>query len=104
MMPFINGNIGANRGAELRGGPSGCERERESERARQRGRDEVEGNSARGLLPDLYNSFIIEAVQRESRANACVKRTHTETATYSHTQEIQSGCVVNLQPSGIDEV
>lgn len=35
-------------------------------------RREVEGNSARGLLPDLYNSFIIEAVQSENRAKAHV--------------------------------
>lgn len=36
------------------------------------------GDSARGLLPDLYNSSIIEAVQSESRAKACVKKEHTQ--------------------------
>lgn len=79
MMPFINGNIGANWRAELRGGPSGCERESQTEsEGRKERRDEVEGDSARGggggLLPDLYNSFIIEAVQSESEAKACVKK------------------------------
>lgn len=49
MMPFINGNIGANWRAELRGGPSGCERESQTEsEGRKERRDEVEGDSARG--------------------------------------------------------
>lgn len=110
MMPFINGNIGANWRAELRGGPSGCERESQTEsEGRKERRDEVEGNSARGgLLPDLYNSFIIEAVQSESKAKACVKKKkkkeHTEATAYIRTQARQTGCVVNLQPSGYDEV
>lgn len=80
MMPFINGNIGANWRAELRGGPSGCERESLD---RERGEEREEGwgrggfserGRGGGLLPDLYNSFIIEAVQSESEAKACVKK------------------------------
>lgn len=41
------------------------------------------GQSARGLLPDLYNSFIIEAGQSESRAKACVKR-NTHRGNFMH--------------------
>lgn len=54
------------------------QKENQTETKTKERRREMEGNSARGLLPDLYNSFIIEAVQSESRAKAHVKRnTHT---------------------------
>lgn len=65
-------------------------RKREKQTDREGGREEVEGNSARGLLPDLYNSFITEAVQRENRANACVQKythTHTDATTNIHKQD-----------------
>lgn len=38
----------------------------------------AEGCSTKGLLPDLYNSFIIEAAQSESEAKARVKPEHTQ--------------------------
>ena len=57
MMPFINGNIGANWRAELRGGPSGCERESQTEsEGRKERRDEVEGNSARGAYCQTFTT------------------------------------------------
>lgn len=73
------------------------EREREPDRDRRRGRedgrDEVEENSAKGLLPDLYSSFIIEAVQRQSRASACVRRnTHRGNHVHSCTRSTVRVC------------
>lgn len=53
-------------------------KEREPDRDREQGKERGGGDSARGLLPDLYNSSIIEAVQSESRAKACVKKEHTQ--------------------------
>lgn len=73
------------------------EKEREPDRDRRRGRedgrDEVEENSAKGLLPDLYSSFIIEAVQRQSRASACVRRnTHRGNHIHSCTRSTVQVC------------
>ena len=59
--------------------------ERERERTRQRQRDgararknEVEGNSVRGSLPDLYDYVITEAARRESQSQSPPIEEHTE--------------------------
>lgn len=62
--------------------------ERKSLRMRRETESEVrkeEGMRWKEIQQDLYNCLIIEAGQRESRANACTKRnTHTHRGNYVH--------------------
>lgn len=65
-------------------------------------------NPARGLKLDLYNSFIIEAVQRESSASALARRnTHTPTHSCIHLltrSNRQSGEAFHLQPVSVEGI
>lgn len=113
LMPFINGNIGANWRVELRGGPWGCWRETARQRRREqregRGKaeeeEEEEGGSARGAH---CQTFTTPSLLKRCEARAGPKpvfrkkKRNTHSVIYAHLHI--RGCLVVLQRSGYHEV